>query len=479
MVLIRFSKPDFEYDVQSLVKSFYPEEEVSVVLKEGARLLINVEYFPDSVAVKMEDAQGVTREETEADSSDRKQIKNRLKTLLYRMLREKTGTDLPWGTLSGIRPTKIPLNLYEEGRDEEFIRSYMKETYLVSDGKIQLSMEVAKKELEVLKNTDYKNGYSLYIGIPFCPSICSYCSFSSYPIGRYESFVEPYLEALKKEIDYVAKAYKDKKINSVYIGGGTPTSLSAGQLDALLAVITASFDLSRCPEFTVEAGRPDSITAEKLNVIKKHGVDRISINPQTMKQDTLDIIGRNHSVLQTKEAFRLARECGFTNINMDLIIGLPDETRDDVRDTMDEILLLAPDCITIHSLAIKRAARMNTEKEEYKDYTNTNNEELMDLTAEYADRMGLEPYYLYRQKNMAGNMENVGYAAPGKAGVYNILMMEEKQSIAALGAGAVSKIVYENGRIERISNVKNVEQYIERIEEMIQRKANYFEAGEL
>lgn len=233
----------------------------------------------------------------------------------------------------------------------------------------------------------------------------------------------------------------------------------------------ATLDWSTVQEFTVEAGRPDSITREKLEVLKKHGVSRISINPQTMKEETLRLIGRRHTVEDVKDRFRLAREAGFTNINMDLIIGLPEEGLEDVRATMEAVKELAPDSVTVHSLAIKRAARLNTMKEVYKDYKIENTQEMVDLTARYAREMGLEPYYLYRQKNMAGNFENVGYAAPGKACIYNVLIMEEQQTIIGCGAGTTTKRLYpEENRIERAENVKDVEQYIARVDEMIARK---------
>ena len=286
--------------------------------------------------------------------------------------------------------------------------------------------------------------------------------------------MDDYLEALTKEINFVSKKYKNKKLNTIYIGGGTPTSLSASQMDYLLSMIKSSFDLSECREITVEAGRPDSITRDKLEVIKGNGIDRISINPQTMKEETLDIIGRKHTVDDVVEAFKLARECGFTNINMDIIIGLPNEEYEDIKNTLEHVLRLKPDSLTIHSLAIKRAAKLNTDRDIYKEYTLTNNEEIMNLTSEYAGKMGLEPYYLYRQKNIAGNMENIGYASPGKECIYNILIMEQKQSVLAIGAGAITKIVFEDGSTKRISNVKDIEHYINRIDEMIQRKEENF-----
>ena len=272
-------------------------------------------------------------------------------------------------------------------------------------------------------------------------------------------------------MDYVAEKKKGCTLDTVYFGGGTPTSLSPEDLDTLITKLKNTFDFSTVQEFTVEAGRPDSITMEKLEVLKKHGVTRISINPQTMKQETLKIIGRRHTVEDVKDRFHMARELGFDNINMDLIIGLPEEDLDDVRSTMEQVKELGPDSLTVHSLAIKRAARLNTMKEVYKDLKITNTQEMIDLTAEYARGMGLEPYYLYRQKNMAGNFENVGYAKPGKACLYNILIMEEKGDILACGAGTTTKITYpDENRLERVENVKDVEQYISRINEMIERK---------
>ena len=282
------------------------------------------------------------------------------------------------------------------------------------------------------------------------------------------------LDSIEKEIDYVAEAFKDKKLNTIYIGGGTPTTLEPEQLERLLSKIENSFNLSFLQEWTVEAGRPDSIIREKLKTIKRHPVTRISINPQTMKDETLELIGRRHTVLQVKDAFLLAREEGFDNINMDIIVGLPQETKEDVENTLEEIKKLGPDNLTVHSLAIKRAARLNTQKEEYAGMKSVNSESTMELTQDAAEEMGMKPYYLYRQKNMTGNMENVGYAKPGKEGIYNILIMEEMQTIVALGAGAITKAVYPNGRIERCENVKDIKTYLEKTDEMIERKKRLF-----
>ena len=283
------------------------------------------------------------------------------------------------------------------------------------------------------------------------------------------------LDALFAEIDATAEMFAGKKLNTLYFGGGTPTSLSAEHLDQLLTRVEQRFDFSDLQEYTVEAGRPDSVTREKLEVLKRHNVSRISVNPQTMKDETLRIIGRHHTVEQVQEVYRMAREVGFDNINMDLILGLPNESVEDVCRTMEEIEKMAPDNVTIHSLALKRAARLNLERDRYRNLSFENSWERMDIASESCARMGLEPYYLYRQKNMAGNFENTGFAAPGKAGIYNILIMEEKQSIVALGAGATTKAVFPGGRIERVENVKDVESYIARIDEMIERKRQLFQ----
>ena len=409
-----------------------------------------------------------------SDVDDRKSYKIDLKKEVYRLLSQETGKELPWGTLTGIRPTKIAMGLMEEGAPDQEIVSYMREKYLTSPEKTALSLEIAKREKEILSRIDYQKGYSIYLGIPFCPTTCFYCSFTSYPLSRYQSRVDDYLSCLFREIDYTAEAFADRHLNTLYIGGGTPTTLTADQMDRLLSHLEEKLDFSHLLEFTVEAGRPDSITKEKLEAIRKHHVTRISINPQTMKQKTLDIIGRRHTVEQVKEIFHLARQMGFDNFNMDLILGHPDEGAEDVEHTMKEIALLRPDNLTVHSLAVKRASRLNRERDLYAGYRMESSDSLMKITEDGARAMGLSPYYLYRQKNMAGNLENVGYALPGREGIYNILIMEEKQSIVALGAGSTTKAVFPDGRIERADNVKDVDLYISQIDAMIDRKRKLF-----
>ncbi len=480
----------YEQDIRELLMAFFPGETFTHEVSENLDFCVRGTLSEDR---RFFTIQAISRGESKfhpwkatqeerkelevfdapipVDYEDRFATKNKLKRRLYVILKSLTGKHLPWGTLTGIRPAKIAMTKLEEGKDEQEIFDYMKKTYFTSDEKINLSIEIAKRERELLSAIDYRHGYSLYVGIPFCPTTCLYCSFTSYPIGKWQGRTQLYLDALYQELEYVAEKKKGCTLDTVYFGGGTPTSLSAEDLDQLLGKLKETFDFSSVKEFTVEAGRPDSITREKLEVLKKHGVTRISINPQTMKEETLKLIGRRHTVEDVREKFMLAREVGFDNINMDLIIGLPEEDLSDVHATMEAVKALGPDSVTVHSLAIKRAARLNTMKEVYKDLKITNTQEMIDLTAQYAREMGLEPYYLYRQKNMAGNFENVGYAAPGKACIYNVLIMEEQQTIIGCGAGTTTKRLFaEENRIERAENVKDVEQYISRIGEMIGRK---------
>lgn len=476
---IRLNKADFEYDVYSLTKAFYPEDETKVMTPEengfedGADFIIQLDYHEDSIDIAcIDEGECLYKETIELDYyKERSETKNKLKRLLYQALSHVTGKTLPWGTLSGIRPTKIPMKLLEEGKSNVEVAAYMRETYYSSNEKTALSIAVANREKHILKDIDYENGYSLYIGIPFCPSICLYCSFSSSPLKIWEKKVDEYVDTLCKELTESEEIMRGRVLNTIYIGGGTPTTLNPEQLEKLLSHVDKTFDFSYLCEYTVEAGRPDSITPEKLKVIKAHPVTRISVNPQTMNQETLDLIGRRHTVEDTKKAFFMAREAGFDNINMDLIVGLPGETERMVAHTLEEVEKLNPDSLTVHSLAVKRAARLNLFKDKYKEMTGENNQRIMDMVAKTAARLDMGPYYLYRQKNMKGNLENIGYAKVDKAGIYNILIMEEKQTILATGAGASTKIVFEHGeRIERTENVKDVKLYLERIDEMIERK---------
>ncbi len=506
---VKINQENYEYDVNAIFHAFYPERSVKVLTpesrdylrepKEGAESFL-AEILFSCAGARMrlesreyewqirpgEDVRGsgssalgefsdAEEESLPASSGQResdcgRQFKDGFKAFLYQSLRRHTGRELPWGNLTGVRPTKIAYSMLEEGKNEEEILRFYRERHFVSERKGRLSVEIAAREREILKKVHYRDGYSLYIGIPFCPTTCLYCSFTSYPIESFRRLADRYVDCVIREMDFVSKRYEDRILDCVYIGGGTPTTLEPEQLHRLLGSLEERFDLSRVQEFTVEAGRADSITEEKLAVLRRHGVGRISVNPQTMKQETLDIIGRKASVEQVYEAYGLARRMGFDNINMDLILGLPGETGEDVRHTVDRVEELAPDSLTVHSLAIKRASKLNQWIQKNGVPLLHNTDETMEIAGEGAERLGMRPYYLYRQKNMAGNFENVGYARPGKYGLYNILIMEEMQTIAALGAGSISKRVYPDGRIERCENIKDVTLYIEKIDEMIERK---------
>ena len=488
MIDIQINPRQFEYDVQSMVQAFYVGHpfKINSQVDEAYRVLY-VEFSDGSICTRLNDKNTELFKEqiqcdflkgkdvTKLSAIDRRDTKNALKKLLYCILERDIGHGLPWGNLTGIRPAKIPGMLMEQGMTENEIRQEMKKTYFISDDKLDLAMDVSKMEGKVLANVNYKDGYSLYVGIPFCPTTCLYCSFTSYPLKVYRDKVDCYIDAVIKEIVFLGRKLKGRELNSVYMGGGTPTTLEPEQLDRLVIALKENFDFSTVKEFTVEAGRPDSITKEKLMVLKKQGVSRISINPQTMNQCTLDLIGRKHTIEQVKDAFTLARECGMDNINMDFIVGLPKETPDMVKYSMEEAMKLKPDGITIHSLAIKRASRLSMNKQKYSELAMENSTELMNITKEYAYKMGMKPYYLYRQKNMAGNQENVGYSKPGREGLYNILMMGDYQDVWAVGAGAVTKLLSEDRKsATRIDTLKNVDQYIERIDEMIERKQACF-----
>ncbi|MBR6485730.1 MAG: coproporphyrinogen dehydrogenase HemZ [Lachnospiraceae bacterium] len=482
MINVKVNRENLEYDIYALIKAFYPEEEVDIkVVHDGeAEESVRVPSFYDVVLsssrVSCSYNEGEERNVCgeELLSPEKAAIKNAMKRCIYGCIASHTGKSLPWGTLTGIRPVKIPMLMLNEGRTDEEIGKYLKYNYLVSEKKAALSISIAHKEIKVLKNIDLTGGYSLYIGIPFCPTTCLYCSFTSYPIARYKGLVDDYLKALYKELDLTCELYKGKSPDSIYIGGGTPTTLTPLQFKELFGYLGKLFDLDKVLEITVEAGRPDSIDRDKLVTLKELGVTRISINPQTMNEDTLKLIGRRHTVSDVKNAFRLARECGFDNINTDIILGLPGEGLSHVKRTMEELKSLRPDSITVHSMAIKRAAGMAEYLKEHEEIKSINTPDMLECADKAARELDMEPYYLYRQKNMAGNFENVGYSREGCEGIYNILIMEELQSIAACGAGTVSKRVYPDGLITRCDNVKDVELYLSRLDEMLERKRKLF-----
>lgn len=463
----------YTYNVYHIIKAFFPSEKITSETEEEASHYVVVR-LPDGGRMmigegQLKEAAGLRKGE------DSEQIKAQRKywidVCLYEELKKLTGQTLAWGILTGVRPTKIAMEKLEEGWERDRFVAWFQEECRVSQKKAELSFEIAGRERSLLGELDCENGYSLYVGIPFCPSVCTYCSFSSGALSDWSGRIWDYLAALESELEFIGERCRGRKLNTIYMGGGTPTTLTAEQLEDLLSCIDRHFSREHLLEYTVEAGRPDSITKEKLMVLKAHGVTRISINPQSMQQKTLDRIGRRHRVEEIVEAYELARRMGFDNINMDLIAGLPGESPADMADTLTKIRRLGPDSLTVHSLAIKRAAKMEfSDLEADVKETSRVLSEMIGMAEETARKMGLLPYYLYRQKNIAGNFENVGYAREGRAGIYNVLIMEEKQSIVACGAGSVSKRVYPDGRIERSENVKDVALYIQKIDEMIERK---------
>ena len=478
MIQIQCKETLYTYNLYHITKAFFPNAEIKQCVDAEQEPLVRIEL--DDGSCFLLDAKEFEAAQKKEDAQEKKKIVTKM---VYLFLSEKTGRQMAWGMLTGVRPTKLAMHQMENGMNEAQAKAFLQEVYCVSEKKARLAVDIACREKALLSKLDYLNGFSLYVGIPFCPSICSYCSFSSSPIDVWSPRMDDYLNALCIELHHIAKETEGKTLNTIYIGGGTPTTLTAKQLEKLLNVIDKLFlneeRGAELLEYTVEAGRPDSITKEKLEVIRRHPVTRISVNPQTMQQKTLDIVGRKHTVQAVKDIFHLARELGFDNINMDLIAGLPGENAEDMRDTLRQIEELSPDSLTVHSLAIKRAARMAQEQPVRDLHTEIT--EMVEDAAKTAEKLGLVPYYLYRQKNIAGNFENVGYAKADKAGIYNILIMEEKQTIYAAGAGATTKIVLpekiktENGKetnLIRIENVKNIEEYIARIDEMIKRKSN-------
>ena len=497
-IKVKINKSEREYDVYALLTSFFPGTEVVTAADDNSECdgIFSIDEDGANVRISLDFEDIKEESQFEISSKEKDDAKKEFGLKLYDFLSKATGKELPWGNLTGIRPTKLIRTIFEEeckkegeeplalaqspDEDEKYIsikESVFKRAYnerRLRGEKLELGIDIAKREIDIMSRLHETDGYSVYVGIPFCPSTCLYCSFTSNPIFKYKNKIGDYLKAVKKELEWTASNMKDSALDTIYIGGGTPTTLNPEELDELLGYITSILPFENVREFTIEAGRADSITKEKLDVIKKYPINRISVNPQTMSDETLKLIGRNHTVEQFVEAFKMVREEGFENINTDIIIGLPGETIEDVRHTIDELVKLKPDSLTVHSLAIKRASRLKRWMDENELKITMDYEEAMRICAEGAKKLGLKPYYLYRQKQMAGNLENTGYSTPGKEGLYNILIMEEIQSIVAIGAGSVSKHVHNNGLIERCDNVKDIDLYLEKTDEMINRKTALF-----
>lgn len=466
MIKVKLNNTEFNYDVYQMINLFF--------------LFADIKFVEDNYDFNIEVNETIVKIQTgfenfEYNVDKTYKLKDEVKKAVFLYFSKHTTNELPWGTLIGIRPSKKALELLQEGYSEEDIIESFKDKHVTREDKARLCIDVAKFERNIVNKN--KNNISVYIGMPFCPTRCLYCSFAASPIESCKDIVEPYLQALSHEIKEISNYIKGKKLNieCVYFGGGTPTSVNDEQFEFIMKCIYEAFcEHNKVHEFTVECGRPDSITFDKLSTMKKYGVHRISINPQTMNDDTLKLIGRTHSVDSVIEKFTMARQLGFNNINMDLIVGLPGEKISHIIKTCDKILEIQPDSITIHGLSIKRASKLRENMLNNYRFEIPGQEELNKMyehTVELSKKLHMHPYYMYRQKNMVGNMENVGYTIPGCQGIYNIQMIEEKQTIIALGADAVCKVVFlEENRHERFANVKDVREYIKRVDEMIQKK---------
>ncbi|MBC7765556.1 MAG: coproporphyrinogen dehydrogenase HemZ [Hyphomonadaceae bacterium] len=474
------------YDAEHIVRLFFQWQKVQCVSCEQLPEITQETYLTSEFLMQGNNMQSVVTLYFEGKtytaqasiphhgkySRDQKTV---IKLALYRALKQAIDLATPWGTMIGIRPAKIVREWLEEGKSELEIIAIMTEQFETKPEKSALVLAVAQAERDILQKISPHN-ISLYIGIPFCPTRCLYCSFISMDIARAKMFIAPYCDALVQEIKHTVQLVEANglKIDTIYMGGGTPTALSASQLEKILYNLQANLHNHSILELTVEAGRPDTIDCEKLKVLKQYGTTRLSINPQTMHDKTLGLIGRQHTAEQAIIAFELARSMGFDNINMDLIAGLPEETQALFEQSIEKIGRLSPDSITVHSLSVKRAATL---QQDIDQYTMTQAETVSDMlmiAQQYAAHNGYDPYYMYRQKNTLGNLENVGYAQPGKACLYNVLMMEDCQTVIGLGAGSMTKWVLGEGKLERNQNYKHAEEYVKHIDDVLRKKDSAF-----
>lgn len=463
---------NFHFELENLTRLFFPNEKITVIrdfsepqppyiyteVSDKITISVNIGSFNKSeTAVKK-----LTDDDNELVSAQ----------LLYKLLCDFTGLTQPWGILTGVRPVKLLRRLAEESSEEQAVKKFEKD-FFVSNEKIALSRETEHNERKILELSKPES-FSLYVGIPFCPSRCSYCSFVMASIERAEKLIEPYTKLLCEEIKLTAEIANKLglRLETVYFGGGTPTTLSAEQLDTVLRTVNNSFDMSTCREFTVEAGRPDTIDIAKLFALKENKVDRISINPQTVNDEVLKTIGRKHTAQQFFDAFELARKCGFDNINTDLIAGLPTDTPESFKNSLDSIVRLNAECITVHTLCMKRASRLTTEGVTLDLQQARDAREMLAYTQNILGRNEYIPYYMYRQSRMVGNLENVGWSKKGFESLYNVYVMDETHTILACGSGGVTKLKRNNpDYLERIFNFKYPYEYIDRFDELIQRKS--------
>jgi len=486
MIYIYVQGHDFRYGVYELVRMFFFGEEIIFIEdldeydNEGMLIenyLLELENSFSSVTKVFKNEELFNECEVKsleniniAINNLRKKLNLGVKQSIYKALNSFKIAKVPWGILIGVRPIKVVEELIYKGIDDENILNILQNEYKLLEEKAKLMLEIGNVQRKYLYPISEEK-YSLYVSIPFCPTRCVYCSFPSNSIKRTEKYVDEYTEKIIYEMKRVKEIMGNKKINTVYIGGGTPTAIPVRNLEKIIENIYLIFGKENVKEITVEAGRPDTINKEILTMLKAKDIDRISINPQTMNDETLKLIGRNHSSKDIIESYKLARKIGFSNINMDIILGLPGEGLKEVEYTLKNIMDLKPENLTIHTLAVKKGSKFKKTMDHYNIEEENIIENMIELSREYAEKMGLKPYYLYRQKQMLGNYENVGYAIKDMECIYNILIMAEKESILAVGPGGVSKIFSpKENRIERVPNVKGLKEYLVRIDEMIERK---------
>ncbi|MDM5328389.1 coproporphyrinogen III oxidase [Neobacillus sp. CF12] len=467
----------FNRMLQLIGNLFFEETEIIKVKDDAADIMINFSLVENdfiSVSAVLNDKEGQSFTESykkeflpsQSEKEKFKQIKNAVAHVYLVLLQNWTGITQKWGILTGIRPTKLLHRKVQEGVPQEIAHQQLKDDYLITDEKINLMQQIVDRQLAIVPDLyDLQKEVSIYIGIPFCPTKCAYCTFPAYAINGRQGSVDSFLGGLHYEIREMGEWLKTNgvRITTVYYGGGTPTSITAEEMDMLYEEMYASFpDVENIREITVEAGRPDTITPEKLEVLKKWKIDRISINPQSYTQETLKAIGRHHTVKETIDKYHLAREMGMNNINMDLIIGLPGEGMTEFTHSLAETEKLMPESLTVHTLSFKRASEMTKNKDKYKVADRNEVEQMMNLATKWTDSHGYVPYYLYRQKNILGNLENVGYAFPNQESIYNIMIMEEQQTIIGLGCGAASKFIdLKTGKITQFANPKDPKTYNE------------------
>ena len=477
-MLLIIDNHEFHYETENLCKMFFPKEKVTVV-HQCEITATNFVYtaIKNGEILVSANVNGNEKNAKTALENDIKENERKMAVLIYNILSSLTGICPKWGILTGIRPVKLVHSYHEKGLNDEEIKKELKEKMLVSDEKIDLIIRTAYEEKDVLSRSKEDN-YSLYVSIPFCPTRCKYCSFVSHSIERTRKLVPQYLELLLNEIRETAKVAKNLKLNllTIYIGGGTPTTLNAEQLKRLIDTIAENFDTKNVLEYTIEAGRPDTIDEEKLKVIKNSDVTRISINPQTLNDDVLKEIGRRHTTKQTIDAYNLARKVGIKNINMDLIAGLMGDSVESFKNTVDGVIKLGAENITVHTLSVKRAADLRDEGKKVHEENDANASPMVEYAQKTLLENGYEPYYLYRQKNMLESLENVGYAKKGYKGLYNVYIMDETHTILAVGAGATTKLKdHKTDKIERIFNFKFPYEYISRYDEILDRKGKIYD----